>query len=389
MPHPTFAPPEGSRSILPAEALQRAKIISTLRTFYDRWGYARIEPSVLEYYDPQHPRAEQSFKLSDRDSGVLALRSDFTPAVAKLVQGHYPQANAPMRFQYHGKVWQAINPEVARTREISQIGLELVGVSSARADAELIHLARESVRLVGLTPRVEVGNPGFVRALFDLAQLPETLRDEAASAIDRKDYSSLNALIKPLELSKELCDALLSVADLYGDVSVLKRARTLAPWPETARELDRLEAILTEFEDDSELLLDLGMARRRKYYTSMTFRAYTFDFGQPLLGGGRYDGALLPYAAGFTLGIERLLSALPPAPLAPVPLVLSLHDGRAKSLREAGFSVERSLYADVDEARAYAKARGVSYLLTEKTLEALNTAAPQQNALQEILEAVS
>lgn len=386
MPHPTFAPPEGSRSILPAEALQRAEIVSTLQTFYDRWGYARLEPSVLEHYDPQHPRAEQSFKLSDRDSGVLALRSDFTPAVAKLVQGHYPQTDAPMRFQYHGKVWQAINPEVARTREISQIGLELVGVSSARADAELIYLARESVRLVGLAPRVEVGNPGFVRALFDLAELPEKLRDEAASAIDRKDHSSLDTLIRPLNLSQDLCDALLSVADLYGDVSVLARARTLAPWPETARELDRLEAILSEFEDDSELLLDLGMARRRKYYTSMTFRAYTFDFGQPLLGGGRYDGALLPYAAGFTLGIERLLSALPPAPDAPVALVLSLHDGRARVLREAGYSTERSLYADVNEARSYAKARGISYLLTEETLEVLGQPAPQREKLLKILE---
>ena len=131
-----------------------------------------MDAPALEHYDPAHPRAAQSFKLSDRDSGVLALRSDFTPAVAHLVRSSYGAAEVG-RFQYCGQVWQAIEPDLARTREFTQLGLELVGVSNPKADAELIHLARESVRAVGLAPRVEVGHPGFVRVLFDLADVPE------------------------------------------------------------------------------------------------------------------------------------------------------------------------------------------------------------------------
>ena len=137
-----------------------------------------------------------------------------------------------------------------------------------------------------------------------------------ADAIDRKDIRSVRELLEPYALATDLRNALLEVADLYGEVDVLDRARQLAPWAETQAELDDLTAVLAEFEDDSELLLDLGRARRLSYYTGVTFQAYTFDFGQPLLGGGRYDGALLPYAAGFTLGTR----APPVSPTGNTPL---------------------------------------------------------------------
>lgn len=380
------APPEGTRFALPGEAAVRAKIISALQRLFDSWGYALVDTPVLEHYDPAHPRAAQSFKLSDRDSGVLALRSDFTPAIAHLVRSHFDET-APQRLQYCGKAWQAINPDFARTREFTQLGLELTGVSNPRADAELIHLAREAVRAVGLVPRVELGTPGFVRALFELAEVPEDAQAALANAIDRKDVAGLEKNSSVYNLSPDLKAALLGVADLYGDVSVVQAARQLAPWPETLRALDELEAILAEFEDLNELLLDFGRARRLSYYTGVTFQAYTFDFGQPLLGGGRYDGALLPYAAGFTIGLERLLLALPPHAEHAPPLVLSLDDAGARRLRAAGYCVERSLSFEVDDAKAYARARDIPYLLSDKGLEPLTSEKPDHDKLLSVLEA--
>ena len=380
------APPEGTRFGLPDEAAARVRIVTTLQTLFDSWGYALVDTPVLEHYDPAHPRAAQSFKLSDRDSGVLALRSDFTPAIAHLVRSHFDE-NAPQRFQYCGKAWQAINPDFARTREFTQVGLELTGISNPRADAELIHLAREAVREVGLVPRVELGNPGFVRALFDLAEVPEDSQETLANTIDRKDVAGLEEMLDSYKLSPDLKAALLGVADLYGDVTILNEARQLAPWPETLRALDDLEAILAEFEDLDELLLDFGRARRLSYYTGVTFQAYTFDFGQPLLGGGRYDGALLPYAAGFTIGLERLLLALPPYSDYRPPLVLSLDDMGARRLRAAGYRVERGLFSDITEARACALAQGIPYLLSDGGLEALTQEKSKYDELLQLLEA--
>jgi ATP phosphoribosyltransferase regulatory subunit len=392
----SFNPPDGTRYVLPDAAARRAEVVATLRDLYRGWGYDMVEVPALERYDPAHPRQAQSFKLSDRDSGVLALRSDFTPALAQLVRAEHPAiaggARRPLRWQYAGPVWHAIDPELARTREFSQVGLELIGVSNARADAEILHLARESVRVVGLQPRLEVGNPGFVRALLDAAAVPDGRRDALADAIDRKDRRDLADLLATTDVAGgrgpsgggepggrgvpghdvDLArQALLAVPDLYGGTEVLENARAVAPWPAAQREIDRLAGVLAEFEDASELMLDLAMARRLAYYTGVTFRAYTPDFGQPLLGGGRYDGALLPAAAGFSIGVERLLQAtrlLSPEP-EPAPRVLALDDPAARLLRGAGVRVVRALHADPEAASAEARDRQVPYLLIDGRLE--------------------
>jgi ATP phosphoribosyltransferase regulatory subunit len=379
--------PDGTRFVLPDTAARRAELRAALRGLYQRWGYDLVELPSLERYDPAHPRARQSFKLADRDSGVLALRADFTPALAHLVRATNPAVAAgtrrPLRYQYAGTVWHAIDPELARTREFTQIGIELIGVSNARADAELIHLARESLRSVGLEPRVEVGNPGFVRAVFDAVGIPVALRDALADAIDRKDRSDLAGLLEPLGLSEENLGALLVVPDLYGD------ARAAAPWPAAVRELDRLAGVLDEFEDASDLMLDLSMARRLSYYTGVTFRAYTPDFGQPLLGGGRYDGALLPSAAGFSLGLERLLRAVAQRRSAaePDPLVLALDDPAARQLRAAGVRVLRSLEGELEAARSEARALNVPFVLADGRVEAIGPDgdAVRLAALQQLL----
>lgn len=380
------APPEGTRYAHASESAARVRTVNTLRALFSSWGYEHVDVPVLERFDPAHPVAERSFKLTGPEGELLALRSDYTFALAKLVRFTQVDAKGALRLQYSGGLWRTVVPDIARTREFTQVGLELVGVNGARADAELIHLAREAVRAVGLAPRVEVGNPGFVRQLFDLAGLSPELRNLAADAIDRKDQTTLRELLGPLGLAADLEKALLGVPDLYGDLRTLDRARQLAPWPETAAACDHLEAVLTEFEDSSELLLDLGMARRLSYYTGVTFRAYTFDFGQPLLGGGRYDGALLPLAAGFAIGLERLLSALPNVTGDAPPIAVSLDDAPARCLRRAGYRVERALMADVDELRAYAQARGIPYLLLESGLEPLTPERPFFEALQALLE---
>ena len=185
-------------------------------------------------------------------------------------------------------------------------------------------------------------------------------RDGLADAIDRKDRRDLADLLgrgAPRPGGRAPPAALLHVPDLYGGREVLDHARAVAPWPDAQRELDRLAGVLAEFEDASELALDLAMARRLAYYTGVTFRAYTPDFGQPLLGGGRYDGALLPAAAGFSIGVERLLQATlaPSAAPEPAPRVLALDDPAARVLRHAGVRVVRALHTDVEQARSEAR----------------------------------
>lgn len=365
--------PEGTRFLAPAEASARAAAIDVLRRLYEAWGYLRVEVPALERLDPRHPRGDKSFKLVDVGGGVLALRSDFTPALARLVRSAFPAVAAgeerPLRLSYDGLVWHAIDPELARGREFTQVGIELIGVSSARADAELIHLARESVRALGLSPRVEVGNPAYVTALFDAARVPDEARRGLADAIDRKDQTGVEAIVTGLSLKGFAADALVAVPDLYGDAGVVDVALRSSPSQAATEALERLAGVLDEFEDPSELMLDLGLARRLSYYTGVTFRAYTFDFGQPLLGGGRYDGALLHRAAGFALGLGRVLAAVgggagDGSVTGSSSLVVSLDDAAARRLRQGGIRVARAVSTDPQGLRREAEALGAHFVVT-------------------------
>ena len=387
----TLPPADGTRYLTPREVAARDAALAALRALYLEWGYERVEVPALERLDESHPRSAKSFKLVDRDGGVLALRSDFTPALAGYARNHHPRIAAgeasPLRLSYDGLVWHSIDPELARGREFTQVGIELIGVSNPRADAEVIHLARESVRVVGLTPRVEVGNPAFVSRLFDAAEVAAGDRPALAEAIDRKDVSDVTALVARLGLRGRAADALVEVPDLYGEAEVITRALQLAPDAASREAVERLAGVVDEFEDPSELMLDLGLARRLSYYTGVTFRVYTYDYGQPLLGGGRYDGALLPRAAGFALGLGRLLAATNgtsedgrggPADRHPAAskLVLSLDDAKARELRRQGYRVLRALSETPADALAEALALGALYLETDGGLRDLDEEQP-------------
>ncbi|MEM6429638.1 MAG: ATP phosphoribosyltransferase regulatory subunit, partial [Deinococcota bacterium] len=415
---------------LPALSATRWQVLSTLRALYSSWGYAPVEVPALEPYDPAHPAAARAFKLVD-GSDVLMLRADFTPSISRLVQVQEAglrgqlaaatetasietasvemsatetassvakrltedtsstdslQPTGVYRYQYSGSLWQAHAPTIINPREFTQIGLELIGSASYRADVELIHLARESVRAVGLVPRVDLGNPGLIRKLLDLAGIPKVDQERVATTIDRKDVAGLSSLLEPYNLAPDLRDALLATPDLYGGVGVLTRAHQLMPWPDVIDDVRHFESVIAEFEDVSELHIDLAMARRLDYYTGITFRAYTTESAQPLLGGGRYDGALLEHAAGFALGLERVVTVLPHS-YPEAPLVVSDDDVAARQLRAAGYSVSRALATTPTRLRAEAAVMGVPFVLVAGQLEAVTDLTPELERLQHVLRA--
>ncbi|RTI02264.1 ATP phosphoribosyltransferase regulatory subunit [Thermus scotoductus] len=347
--------PEGTRFLLPPEARLKAELMARLRDLFLRHGYEPVELPALEVYDPSHPLAERAFKLVDKTGEVLALRSEFTTLLAKLLRPHLGEGVA--RFQYAGALWlREGDAELGRYREYTQVGLELLGASGPLADAEVLHLAFAALEALGIEGVVEVGLPSLVGEVLKASGLPEEARKEAQRAIHRKNLPELTELLSRHPVSPEARRTLLALPDLYGGMEVLAEAKSL-PLPERARKaLEDLEKTLELLERP--VLLDLGMTRRYEYYSGVFFRAYTPGFGLPLLGGGRYDGALLPRAAGFAIGVERALEALklPRVDVSPEVLALDL-----KALRRFAREKRVELFHGEDPV-AYAKARGIPYL---------------------------
>ncbi len=350
--------PEGTRDVLPPEWAQREAIRAQLSGLFSRWGYRGVEVPALEYASAHHPQDAVAFKLIDSGGQVLSLRSEFTTAVGRLVRTRYPHGPFPLRLQYSGRLWlRAQNSELGRLREFNQLGVELIGVESARSDAELLHLAAAALREVGVGAALEVGYPGFVDAVLEDAGLHGAARAALHDAIDRKSGADVDLLCGQFGLGGDTRRTLHALTDLYGGPEVLDAAQALARGTRAQEAVAHLRHVAALYAGP--LLFDLGVSRRYDYYTGLTFRAYAPGLNQPVLGGGRYalEGGLP--GAGFALGLERLMRALagdlPPEP----ELVLALDLAAADAARAQGLHAELAWTDDRTELQAFSAARGI------------------------------
>lgn len=361
--------PDGTRHSLPPEWEWRERLRERLERLFGAWGYEAVQTPAIERFESAHPLSDRGFKLVDRDGSVLALRGEYTSAIGALVRSHFPRGPWPLRLRYAGQLWiRTRDAELGRAREYSQVGVELLGVSTPLADAELVELSLEGLRDCGLpAAAVEIGHPGLVRAVLAATGLDGEPLELLRAAVDRKDAPGLAAALDAHGVGGAARDAALALPDLYGGPEVLDEAEAVARVAPAAREaLERLRAVAGELGSRS-FLVDLGMARRYDYYTGVTFRAYTPDFGQPLVGGGRYDGPPpgrphepgLP-AAGFAVGLERLMAALGPGPSLRPPDAVALDQATARALRARGLRVEQAWTRDRAAVEAYARSRGIA-----------------------------
>ena len=362
--------PEGTRTYLGAEAREREELVSRLLALFDRWGYEPVELPALEPFDPAHPHAERAFKLVDKGGDVLMLRSDFTTSLARTLSGG-SRRGGPLRLRYAGKLWlREAASEPGRLREFTQVGVELVGVSSPAADAELLTLAWEALEAAGVEEAVlELGLPSFVRDILEAARLPSRETERLRRAVDKKAVPELSELLDQYQVAGRVREAILALPDLYGGREVLAEARRHALSERAKLDLDWLEAVLGALPPGIRLLFDLGMARRYDYYSGLTFRAFSPAHGFPLLGGGRYDGAMLPFAAGFALGLERLLGASG-GKSPDRERYLTKDPAAARRLRAEGKVVVMGHAEGEDALLAEARAVGARYLVIgERVLE--------------------
>ncbi len=355
--------PDGTRYYPPRDEARREALRSKLERVLHLWGFDPVQTPSLEVFDAAHPQADKAFKLVDRDGTVLMLRGEYTTSVANLVRT-LPEPTFPVRLRYSGTLWvRTRDAELGRQREYTQVGAELLGVSTTLADAEILSIALECLDAVGFSQAaVEIGHPGFVKAVLQGTQLEESAVLGLRSAIHRKNASELKNLLEFHGVSGRTKVAVLRLIDLYGNASVLEEAKEIALNPASRDALDTIRAVADALPPER-FLFDLGIARAWDYYTGVIFQAYTPDFGQPLCGGGRYDTGLP--AVGFAVGLERLMTALGEAPPLEPALAIST-SSQAKVLRGQGKRIIEAWTTNLAELLEAATAWGVPYIILEQ-----------------------
>src|SRR3989440_11516127 len=170
--------PPGTRDVLPEEMRELRELTLRMHAVFDRGGYGEVWTPALEYEEVlrrgDEDAAGAGFKVLDDRGQVLALRSDATIPIARLVANRYAGVTEPLRLCYFAHAYRAVEHGSGQTREFLQGGIELIGVGGAPGDAEVIALAIDALTEAGLRRhRVGLGDGMLYRTLLDAMDVPE------------------------------------------------------------------------------------------------------------------------------------------------------------------------------------------------------------------------
>jgi ATP phosphoribosyltransferase regulatory subunit len=303
--------PSGTRDVLPDEMRELRAISAALHGVFEGAGYGELYTPALEYESVERMGGGQGvYRMFDETTGeMLALRSDMTVPIARVVATRYATADPPLRFCYFAHAYRAVRPQRGQPREFLQAGIELVGSPAPQGTAEALTVLCRALDAAGLRDyRVGVGDASLFPALLAGLDVPEEVRARMLRELVDRDYVGLEREASQLGVRDEV----LRVAQLRGGPEVLD-----APAGPVADACEGLRAVHALLDEDvaSRVIFDLGLIRDLDYYTGAVFEVYDPALGAPLGGGGRYDDLLgrfgrpLP-AVGFAVGIDRLHIAL-------------------------------------------------------------------------------
>jgi ATP phosphoribosyltransferase regulatory subunit len=316
--------PLGTQVLFGKAAKKRRQIERAIFSVFEAWSYEEIIPPIFDYYDVFTKGMgleleDTLYRFLDREGNILALRPEFTSLVAKSVATRLSDHPKPLRLCYCGEVLRYEAPRGGRQREFFQIGLEHIGGEKIHSDAEVILVAIESLRKLGIQAfQINLGELGYFAGIVERIDFSPQDLSKIKGLIDLKDEVGLKSEMERLNLSDRRRHIILSLVHLTGNADVLQRARQLVSNEKSQYALANLERLYQELKRHNvaeHITIDLSEVRGLDYYTGTVFKIYVPGLGFEIGGGGRYDNLLKNFgsgfpAVGFSFSLERLMLAV-------------------------------------------------------------------------------
>ena len=321
-------PVRGTRDLLGAELLRHREIQRIANETTTLYGYAPIETPIFEYTSVfTKPLGETSdivgkemYTFEDRGSESITLRPEGTAPVVRAIMSEGLTQTLPQRRILQGPMFRYERQQKGRYRQLHQISIECIGISTYHADVEVIAMADHILRNIGLTNVVlHLNTLGDMESRLSyrnaLVAYFEQHQDKLSEdSLARLQKNPLRILDSKDQHDKEVCANApklidhLNASSAYFFNNVCKALTALG---------------ITYQLDDT-------LVRGLDYYCHTVFEFKTADLGaqDTVLGGGRYDGLMeqmggpaMP-AVGWACGLDRLsllsthLDVAPPNPIA-------------------------------------------------------------------------
>lgn len=309
--------PRGTKDILGDESWKWAYVAGVFREVTDSYGYREVYLPIFEHTelftrgvgDTTDVVEKEMYTFTDRGGRSVTLRPEFTASMVRsYIENDMRKCHQPVKLWSIGPAFRYERPQKGRYRQFVQLDLEAIGAQDAFVDFEIIDLAMEIFRRLGLTNLEVVLNsvgcpacrPVYRHALQEyLSERFEQLCGTCKSRFDRNP-------LRILDCKKPECKALTENAPSIMEYLC----------GECRDHFDVLVGALNKV--GTKVKLDKRLVRGLDYYTKTAFEILAGDLGaqNAVCGGGRYDnlaeaigGPHVP-GVGFAFGVERVVMTM-------------------------------------------------------------------------------
>jgi len=378
-------PVRGTRDFYPEQMAFRQWLYGKMKEISQRFGYQEYEGPALETLDLYAAKSgeelvnDQSYVFTDRGGDRITLRPELTPTLARMVAQKQRELPKPVRWFSFGPFWRYERPQKGRSREFFQWNLDIIGVDSAYADAEIVAILAEFLRSVGLNSSqvgIKVNNRKLMKVKIEALGVDPSKIEGVYRLIDKIDKLSPADWLAYGKESVGLNDAELEkLRNIMTDREMWRDSEQLVSFFELVKEMGVSDFV--EF--------DPSVIRGLAYYTDMVFEVWDRqgDF-RAILGGGRYANLLSDVGGepmggiGFAMGdvviglvleqygLKPKLRPCPTRTLVTVfsPELIGTSARVAAQLRATGINTE--LYPDaakLDRQLKYANTNGIPFVV--------------------------
>ncbi len=301
-------PVRGSRDFYPEDMAFRTWLHEKIRTASESFGYQEYDGPFLERLELYAAKSgeelvkEQAYVFEDRGGSEIALRPELTPSLARMVAQHGKAILLPLRWWSFGPFWRYERTQKGRSREFFQWNIDLIGVDSPAADAEVVAVGASLFEAVGLTPdliRIKINNRRLVENQLAELEITGPMLNKTFQVIDRKEKLSSH------EWQEYASDQGLNETQISGLEKLLQQDDA---WKDSEELVAFIEAAET-LGARGYIEYDPTIIRGLDYYTGTVYEARDVAGNhRAVLGGGRYDDLVSAVggepitATGFALG---------------------------------------------------------------------------------------
>jgi len=315
------------------DAILRNEIKDTLRRVFERYGYNPIETPIIERAETMKFKGGQEIKkeiftLKDQGNRELALRFDQTLPLARFVASN-KDIKFPFKRYVIGEVFRdgPTQPEQGRYRIFTQCDVDILGVKEVIAEAELLALAQDCFKELGLgNIIIKINNRKLLDGILDYADIPNSKKIETIIILDKMDKIGIEGVKKEIKLllPKEKVNKLISAITKENNNNKTYKKLTAIISSENGKQglgeikqlLDYSKNIGPDF-----IEFDPSLARGLDYYTGTTIEVFLKNKSivkSAVLAGGRYDNMIGSFigskqevpAVGFSFGLEMIAMIL-------------------------------------------------------------------------------